>query len=240
MRGKSDRSGTRARYLRAIWSLTESSDAPVTVTGLARALRFVPGSVSEQVKRLVDDGLVDHERYKSISLTPAGHLEAMRALRANRILRCFLHDVLDLPWSELVTNAEALEANSSPRFLHRIEAALKQTSRDPYGQPIPTPDGHIETPTDTPLRALVRSHWTPVRITRLNDAPLETLVFFDGRNLRPGTQMQIRGRTTEPDTVDVRTAGWHGTLFPAQVGVFHGSLHIGTEQLSHQPSAIDT
>ena len=70
MRGKSDRSGTRARYLRAIWSLTENSDAPVTVTGIARALSFVPGSVSEQVKRLVDDGLVDHERYKSLSLEP--------------------------------------------------------------------------------------------------------------------------------------------------------------------------
>lgn len=42
MRGKSEQSGTRARYLRAIWSVTEGSDAPVTVTGLARTLRLVP------------------------------------------------------------------------------------------------------------------------------------------------------------------------------------------------------
>jgi DtxR family Mn-dependent transcriptional regulator len=185
------------------------------------------------MKRFVDDGLVDHERYKSISLTPAGRLEAMRALRVNRILRCFLHDVLDLPWSELVTNAEALEASSSPRFLQRIEASLDQLSRDPYGQPIPTPDGHIETPTDTPLQALVRSHWTPVKITRIADAPLETLAFLDGRNLRPGAQLQIRGRATEPHTVEVRTAGWHGTLLSAGVGVLHGSLHGGAEELPH-------
>lgn len=231
MRSKSDRSGTRARYLRAIWSLTENSDAPVTVTGLARALQFVPGSVSEQVKRLVDDGLVDHERYKSISLTPTGRLDAMQALRANRILRCFLYDVLALPWSELVTNAEALEASSSPRFLQQIEASLDQLSRDPYGQPIPTPDGHIETPTDTPLRALVRSHWTPVKITRIADAPLKALAFLDGRNLRPGAQLQIRGRTRQPHTVEVRTAGWHGTLLSAGVGVLHGSLHDGTAEL---------
>ena len=240
MRGKSDRSGTRARYLRAIWSLTENSDAPVTVTGLAGALRFVPGSVSEQVKRLAEDGLVNHERYKSISLTPTGRLESMRAVRTNRILRCFLHDVLDLPWSELAANADALEASSSPRFLQRIEASLDQPTHDPFGQPIPARDGRIETPADTPLRALVGSPWTPVWITRIADAPLETLAFLDGRSLRPGAQMQIRGRATEPDTVEVRTAGWHGTLLSAGVGVLYGSLHDGAEELSHQLSAMDT
>lgn len=126
MRGKSDRSGTRARYLRAIWSLTESDHVPVTITGLARALQHVPGSVSEQVKRLVGDGLIEHERYKSVSLTPEGRLEAIQVVRANRILRCFLHDILNLPWSELATNAEALEGSSSPRFLQRIEASLDE------------------------------------------------------------------------------------------------------------------
>lgn len=150
MHGKSDRSGTRARYLRAIWSQTENSDAPVTVTGLARALRFVPGSVSEQVKRLVDDGLVDHERYKSISLTPTGHLEAMRAVRANRILRCFLHDVLDLPWSELASNADALEASSSPRFLQRIEASSTSPPTTPTGSPSP-PQTVTSNPAEMPV-----------------------------------------------------------------------------------------
>lgn len=225
MHGKSDRSGTRARYLRAIWSLTESSDAPVTVTGIARALRFVPGSVSEQVKRLVDDGLVDHERYKSISLSPTGRLEAMRALRANRILRCFLNDVLDLPWSELATNADALEASSSPRFLQRIEASLDQPTHDPYGQPIPTPDGHIESRRDARLRELARPRWAPVRITRVSDAPLETLVFLDERHLRPGTWLRIQACTAEVDIIEVRTAEWHGTLLPAGAAVLHASLH---------------
>ncbi|MGP5253919.1 metal-dependent transcriptional regulator [Brachybacterium alimentarium] len=225
MRRKSDKSGTRARYLRAIWSLTENSDAPVTVTGLARALRFVPGSVSEQVKRLAEDGLVNHERYKSISLAPWGHLESMRAVRANRILRCFLHDVLDLPWSELAANADALEASSSPRFLHRIEASLDQPTHDPYGQPIPTPDGRIETPTDIPLRELARPRWAPVRITRIADAPLETLVFLDERHLRPGTWLHIQACAAEVNIIEVRTAEWHGTLLPAGTGVLHASLH---------------
>ncbi|MCR4488341.1 metal-dependent transcriptional regulator [Micrococcus luteus] len=225
MRGKSDRSGTRARYLRAIWSLTENSDAPVTVTGIARALSFVPGSVSEQVKRLVDDGLVDHERYKSLSLTPTGHLEAMRAVRTNRILRCFLHDALDLPWSELAANADALEASSSPRFLQRIEASLDQPTHDPYGQPIPTPDGHIESRRDARLRELARPRWAPVRITRVADAPLETLVFLDERHPRPDTRSRIQACTAENDIIKVRSAGWHGTLLPAGAGVLHASLH---------------
>lgn len=225
MRRKSDSSGARARYLRAIWSLTEHSDAPVTVTGLARALRFVPGSVSEQVKRLAEHGLVDHERYKSISLTPKGRLEAMRAVRTNRILRCFLYDVLDLPWSELATNAEALEASSSPRFLQRIEAALNQPTHDPYGQPIPTPGGHIETRTDTSLRELARPQWAPVKITRIADAPLETLAFLDERHLRPGKRLHIKTCTAEVDIIEVRTAEWHGTLLPAGARVLHASRH---------------
>ena len=225
MRGKSDRSGTRARYLRAIWSLTETSDAPVTVTGLSRVLRFVPGSVSEQVKRLVDDGLADHERYKSIFLTPAGHLETMRAVRVNRMLRCFLHDVLSLPWSELATNADALEASSSPRFLQRIEAALDQPTHDPYGHPIPTADGRIESHQDTPLWELARRRWVPVRITRVADAPVETLAFLDERRLRPGTRLHIRASTAEVDIIEARTAQWHGTLLPAGAAVLHASLH---------------
>lgn len=225
MRGKSDRSGTRARYLRAIWSLTENSDAPVTVTGLARTLQVVPGSVSEQIKRLVDDDLVDHERYKSISLTPAGHLEAMRAVRANRMLRCFLYEILDLPWSELATNADALQTSSSPRFLQRIEAALDQPTRDPYGQPIPAPDGYIESRRDASLRELAGPRWAPVRITRIADAPLETLVFLDERHLRPGTRLRVQASTTESDIIEVRTAEWRGTLLPARSGVLQASLH---------------
>lgn len=240
MPGQNDRSGTRARYLRAIWSLTESSDVPVTVTGLARALRFVPGSVSEQVKRLADHGLVDHERYKSIALTPAGRIEAMRSVRANRLLRCFLYDVLHLPWSELATNADALEASSSPRFLQRIEAALNRPSHDPYGQPIPTSNGHVETPADTPLRALVRAHPTSVTLTRIADAPLETLLFLDQRNLHPGTRLQIRGRAEEPDTVLVRTADWQGTLLSAGTGALHGSPQTEAEHPQHQSAAKDT
>lgn len=177
------------------------------------------------MKRLVDDGLVDHERYKSLSLTPTGHLEAMRAVRTNRILRCFLHDALDLPWSELAANADALEASSSPRFLQRIEASLDQPTHDPYGQPIPTPDGHIESRRDARLRELARPRWAPVRITRVADAPLETLVFLDERHPRPGTRLRIQACTAENDIIKVRSAEWHGTLLPAGAGVLHASLH---------------
>lgn len=240
MRGKSDRSGTRARYLRAIWSLTESDHVPVTITGLTRALQHVPGSVSEQVKRLVGDGLIEHERYKSVSLTPEGRLEAIQVVRANRILRCFLHDILNLPWSELATNAEALEGSSSPRFLQRIEASLDEPTHDPYGQPIPTPGGDIEPLTDSPLGQLVHSHRTPVVITRVADAPVEILTFLDERNLRPGTRMQIRASATGSHVADVRTAQWHGTLLPAGIGALRGSLPEEAEQLLAQPSAMDT
>ncbi|MFD8741145.1 metal-dependent transcriptional regulator, partial [Streptomyces sp. NPDC059618] len=184
-------------------------------------LRFVPGSVSEQVKRLVGDGLVDHERYKSIFLTPAGHLETMRAVRVNRMLRCFLHDVLSLPWSELATNADALEASSSPRFLQRIEAALDQPTHDPYGHPIPTADGRIEAHQDTPLWELARRRWVPVRITRVADAPVETLAFLDERRLSPGTRLHIRASTAEVDIIEARTAPWPSTLLPAGAAVLH-------------------
>ena len=134
MRGKSDRSGTRARYLRAIWSLTESDHVPVTITGLARALQHVPGSVSEQVKRLVGDGLIEHERYKSVSLTPEGRLEAIQVVRA-----------IEYFAASFTTSSTSLGANSPQTQKHwkaAVHLGFPSGSKPPSTSPPTTPTGN--------------------------------------------------------------------------------------------------
>src|SRR5262249_17314090 len=55
----------------------------------------------------------------------------------------FLTRVLGLDWSEVDTEAEALEHAISPRLEQALAAYLGEPLEDPHGHPIPTPEGQL-------------------------------------------------------------------------------------------------
>ena len=63
-------------YLKAAYLLSEQGE--VTVLGLAQALGVATPSVTGMVGRLAKRGLLQHQKYRSIALTPAG--EGARAI----------------------------------------------------------------------------------------------------------------------------------------------------------------
>jgi DtxR family Mn-dependent transcriptional regulator len=71
-------------------------DARAKNSDLAERLGVTPPSVTQMVKRLADEGLVEYEPYKGVRLTGRGMALAQRVVRKHRLLERFLHDSLGL------------------------------------------------------------------------------------------------------------------------------------------------
>lgn len=83
-------------YLEAIF-LLHRKGAQVRVTDIAAALKVSKPSVNRAVGTLKDAGLLDHEFYGTITLTPEGETRAAQVLRRHRLIRHFLQNTLGVP-----------------------------------------------------------------------------------------------------------------------------------------------
>jgi DtxR family Mn-dependent transcriptional regulator len=82
-------------YLEAIYSFNERGELAKN-TELARKLRVAPPSVTQMIKKLAEEGLVEHQPYKGVVLTGRGMALAQKVVRKHRLLERFLHDFLGL------------------------------------------------------------------------------------------------------------------------------------------------
>ena len=154
-------------YLKLIWSATEWTDQPMTVSRLAELLGVRPATASDGIRRLTAQGLVEHRPYGSIELTDDGRRHAIQMVRRHRLLETFLVDVLGYGWDEVHDEAEVLEHAVSDGFVARIDAHLGHPSRDPHGDPIPSADGEPHLPDATVLAHAVADR--PMRVRRISD-----------------------------------------------------------------------
>ncbi|MEW5996170.1 MAG: metal-dependent transcriptional regulator [Candidatus Micrarchaeota archaeon] len=76
-------------YLELIFRLKEEGRKP-RVKEIASRLRISPASVSEMLRKLSGEGLVEVERYGRIALTQKGAAEGRKVLRKHRIIEGFL------------------------------------------------------------------------------------------------------------------------------------------------------
>lgn len=130
-------------YLKVIWTSQEWSEVKVTTKLLADKLGVSPSTASEGIRKLADQGLVEHERYGSVSLTDDGRAAAVGMVRRHRLLETFLVRELGYGWDEVHDEAEILEHAVSDRLMARIDAKLGFPQRDPHGDPIPSVDGRV-------------------------------------------------------------------------------------------------
>src|SRR4051812_49166611 len=141
-------------YAKAIYALETRADAAVSNNALADRLGVSPASASSMVKKLAGLGLVRHEPYRGVRLTPAGLKVALEVLRHHRLLERYLAEELGVPWDRVHDEAEVLEHVLSEELEELIAAKLGHPTRDPHGDPIPTPDGRIEELPTTALHDL--------------------------------------------------------------------------------------
>lgn len=87
--------GNREDYLINILRLTEGEGVAKT-TELATYMRVSPASVSEMIKVLAKEGLVDYEKYKGVSLTEKGLVLARQLRKKHHVVERFLTDYLNI------------------------------------------------------------------------------------------------------------------------------------------------
>ena len=124
-------------YVKVIYSFTEWQDKPITSSQLAQRLGVANSSVSEMVRKLKDQGLVDHQPYSAITLTRDGVRLALSMVRRHRLIETYLVQELGYRWDEVHDEAELLEHAVSDTFIERMAAKLGNPVRDPHGDPDP-------------------------------------------------------------------------------------------------------
>ncbi len=193
-------------YLKAIYDL-ELVGAPASTNDIADRLAISPASVSGMVRRLADQGLITHERYRGVRLTLAGRRAALRTLRRHRILECYLTEVLGYPWDGVHAEAEQLEHTASEELIERMAHVLGNPTQDPHGAPIPTRDGRVEeaifgtlAEAEPGARLLVR---------RVHDKDPGRLRYLAELGVRPGSVVRVLRRAPfdGPITLQVDEAG---------------------------------
>ncbi|MDQ3628425.1 MAG: metal-dependent transcriptional regulator [Actinomycetota bacterium] len=163
-------------YLKAVWTSREWSTEPVTTKMLAERMGVAASTVSETVRRLTDQGLLEHRPYAAIDLTEHGQLHALAMVRRHRLLETYLMSELGYSWDEVHAEAEVLEHAVSDRLIERIADRLGHPGRDPHGDPIPGSDGPAQSPPVRRLSALEAGE--SGRVARISDEQADMLRWF--------------------------------------------------------------
>lgn len=192
-------------YLKVIWTVQEWSGEKVSTKLLAEKLGVSASTVSEAVRRLCDQGLLDHERYGAISLTESGRAAAVAMVRRHRLIETFLVRELGYRWDEVHDEAEVLEHAVSERMIAALDAKLGFPERDPHGDPIPTPDGTIPTPPARQLSSFADGEFG--RVARISDNDPAMLRYFDDVGIALDTEIRVVERRDFAGTVAVSIGG---------------------------------
>ena len=196
-------------YLKAIYRLTKAG-GPATTSDIAQLLELSAPSVSGMVKRLSEQGLLEHVPYKGVELTRAGRQAALRMLRRHRIIETYLVERLGYTWDTVHDEAERLEHAVSDGLIDRMAAALGNPTTDPHGDPIPARDGSMQEALWTPLTELVEGERAVVR--RVDTSDGERLRYLAELGMRPGADLTVLLQHPFGGPVTVRCGGGERVL----------------------------
>jgi DtxR family Mn-dependent transcriptional regulator len=175
-------------YCECIFELREDN-LDVIQARIADRLRVSRPSVSEMIKRLIEERLIlvtdGH-----ITLTDSGEELAQRVVRRHRIAERFMTDILGLSW--------ALAHREAGRWEHVMSDAVEEAMRQklgnpttcPHGNPIPG-SGYAAPPAVSLSKLNTGQSFTVSRIPEELEFSPGMLEFLENTNLMPGMSGQV-------------------------------------------------
>src|SRR5919112_1668195 len=176
-------------YAKAIYALETRAQGAVSNNALADRLGVSPASASSMVKKLAGLGLVRHEPYRGVKLTPEGLKVALEVIRHHRLLERYLAEELGVPWDRVHDEAEVLEHVLSEELEALIADKLGNPTHDPHGDPIPTADLEIVEGPHAALASLEAGDCGV--LVRVSDAEPEMLRYLAERGIAPGDRFEV-------------------------------------------------
>jgi len=120
---------TANQYLKAIYLIQKQEDSPAATGRVADMLDVSPASANEMIGKLEDRGLAEHEKYKGVSLSDEGIIQARDALQTYCIIQRFLVNVLGV--EEFRTEAHELESVIHGTVAERLDTIIDRKPECP-------------------------------------------------------------------------------------------------------------
>jgi len=144
-------SQTQENYLKCIFNICEKFPEGASTNAIALKLETKAATVTDMLKKLAIQKLINYKKYQAVTLTSKGKKAALSIIRNHRLWEVFLVDKLHFSWNEVHEVAEQLEHIKSDELINRLDDFLGSPKFDPHGDPIPGKNGKMETNKATPL-----------------------------------------------------------------------------------------
>ena len=174
-------SQTVENYIKAIFQLTEKEGNSVTTSALADHLTTSAASVTDMLKKLADQKLIEYIKYKGVRLSTSGKSMAVQLIRKHRLWETFLFEKLTISWDGVHEIAEQLEHVHSDRLIEQLDEFLGFPKFDPHGDPIPDASGKFTLRNQVLLSSLEVGDDAQVVAVREHDA--DFLQYLHSRQL---------------------------------------------------------
>ena len=196
-------------YSETVYELAEDG-VEVIQARIAERLEVSRPAVSEMIRRMQREGLVEVGDDAHISLTDEGAQIATTVVRRHRLAERFLTDILKLSWADAHHEAGRWEHVISPVVERAMMDLLEDPNTCPHGNPIPGSD--YAAPTGAKPLADVEAHgaFTVQRIPEELEFAPGQLEFLEHSGLMPGrtgTVMSMAPDGTATVQMDEGTVG---------------------------------
>jgi len=179
-----------AAYLEVLYEIEEEG-FPMVQAEIARWMGVSRASVSEQIKRLIADGLVAADG-RTLGFTDEGRDMAVSLVRRHRLAEHLLIDVIGLPWHKAHEEAERWERVISAEVEERLVVILHDPGACPHGNPIPGSAHETDVSNLVALRDVEPgSSVTLRRLTEDLELELDVMRFFEESGLMPGATFTV-------------------------------------------------
>lgn len=123
-------------YIKIIYKLSQTAHS-IGNKAIAESLGVAAGSVTEMLRKLEIDGLIQYAPYKGISLTDKGIEAAKKLVTKHRLWEVFLVEKLGFDWSDVHEQAELLEHATDTMLALKLAQFLRHPKYCPHGWQIP-------------------------------------------------------------------------------------------------------
>lgn len=196
-------SATIEDYLVTIFVLGQDGE-PASGVRLAELLDVTPPTVTNTLKRMVRDGLVQMDAAHLPHLTEAGLEAASTVMRKHMLAEWMLHRLLS--WSKLHKEAHELEHAISNEVEAALLVELNHPEVCPHGNPFPGYENAVSrwvplTQASSGAKGVIR------RIHEFAEGKPEMLAFLEENHIAPGMAVQIERILPFNETITIAVNG---------------------------------
>ena len=116
-------------YLYTIYIL-EKKNKVVRVTDIANSMEVTKASTNNALNQLKEQGLINYEKYKNITITKNGEARAKYIERRHALFRIFLRDIIKTDENLVETETEKLAHCISCHTAAKLEKFIEEYMED--------------------------------------------------------------------------------------------------------------